>query len=180
MAECARGPACWARDSRCSAHQEHSRHQQVHGIEQTLRSSTAATAGRRSPAPPPAFVVATADALLPREAVARSRAPTGPRAQETAIGGRARRLRGVAAAQAAARTVPLSTIRDTLYFLRLSCCCRQPLHSLAGSRARLAIHDVMDTLPRSGHAGQPCKICATAAAAALAVLSLHTARRRRG
>ena len=121
MAECARGPACWARDSRCSAHQEHSRHQQVHGIEQTLRSSTAATAGRRSPAPPPAFVVATADALLPREAVARSRAPTGPRAQETAIGGRARRLRGVAAAQAAARTVPLSTIRDTLYFLRLSC-----------------------------------------------------------
>ena len=121
MAECARGPACWARDSRCSAHQEHSRHQQVHGIEQTLRSSTAATAGRRSPAPPPAFVVATADALLPREAVARSRAPTGPRAQETAIGGRVRRLRGVAAAQAAARTVPLSTIRDTLYFLMLSC-----------------------------------------------------------
>ena len=89
MDECARGPACWARDSRCSAHQEHSRHEQVHGIEQTLRSSTAATAGRRSPAPPPAFVVATVDAPLPREAVARSRAPTGPRAQETAIGGRA-------------------------------------------------------------------------------------------
>merc|ERR1719162_1219330 len=84
--------------------QEHSRHEQVHGIEQTLRSSTAATAGRRSPAPPPAFVVATVDAPLPREAVARSRAPTGPRAQETAIGGRASergqagRLRGVAAA----------------------------------------------------------------------------------
>eukprot|EP00964_Phaeocystis_antarctica_P076289 scaffold47163_cov91-Phaeocystis_antarctica.AAC.2 len=89
MDECARGPACWARESRCSAHQEHSRHEQVHGIEQTLRSSTAATAGRRSPAPPPAFVVATVDAPLPREAVARSRAPTGPRAQETAIGSRA-------------------------------------------------------------------------------------------
>ena len=104
MDECARGPACWARDSRCSAHQEHSRHEQVHGIEQTLRSSTAATAGRRSPAPPPAFVVATVDAPLPREAVARSRAPTGPRAQETAIGGRvsergqAGRLRELAAA----------------------------------------------------------------------------------
>ena len=137
MDECARGPACWARDSRCSAHQEHSRHQQVHGIEQTLRSSTAATAGRRSPAPPPAFVVATGDALLPREAVARSRAPTGPRAQETAIGGRARRLRGVAAAQAAARTVPLSTIRDTLYFLMLSCCSRCDAAASGAQRAGL-------------------------------------------
>ena len=57
--------------------------------------------------------------------------------------------------------------------------CRQPVYSLAGSRARLAIHDVMDTLPRGGNAGRR-RNCAASAAAVRAVLPLHKARRRRG
>eukprot|EP00964_Phaeocystis_antarctica_P066461 scaffold40163_cov80-Phaeocystis_antarctica.AAC.2 len=57
----------------------------LESISQTLRCSTATTAGHRAQRRPPS-VVAMLD-VLPREAVARSQAPTDPRGQERAIGG---------------------------------------------------------------------------------------------